>query len=58
MAPLFQVHVETKDGKLLPVGPAMIREAAASFMSTIKEQIALGREKEWSNPHLAQILNL
>ena len=58
MVPLFQVQVETRDGKLLPVGPAMIKEAAAQFLGTIREQIALGREKEWSNPHLAQILNL
>ncbi|MDE2439736.1 MAG: hypothetical protein KGP14_01835 [Betaproteobacteria bacterium] len=56
--PLFQVNVETRDGRLLAVGPAMVRQGAELFMQTIKEQIAAGREKQWSNPHLAQILHL
>ena len=54
--PLYQVNVETRDGKLLPVGPKWGKQAAEAFMQTIKTQIALGKEKEWSNPHLAQIL--
>lgn len=56
--PLFQVNVETRDGKLIAVGPAMIRQAAESLMRKIETQIAAGREKSWSNPHLAQILDL
>jgi hypothetical protein len=56
--PLYQVHVETREGKLLAVGPAMIRQACEMFCATIKAQIKAGREREWANPHIAQVLNL
>jgi hypothetical protein len=55
---LFQVNVETRDGKLVRVGPAMMREACEKIADSIKEQIALGREKLWSNPHVVPLITL
>lgn len=55
---LHQVFVETREGKAIPVGPAMLKDAADQFAATIRAQVALGREKEWFNPHVAQVFNL
>lgn len=56
--PLYQVVVErTSDGEPIRVGPAMLKEATDQFAETIRAQIALGREKEWSNPHVVPFLN-
>jgi len=56
--PLYQVVVErTLDGAPIAVGPAILKEAADQFAQTIREQIALGREKEWSSPHVVAVLN-
>lgn len=56
--PLYQVNVETRDGKLLAVGPAMMREACDMFAGTIKAQIDQGAEKRWSNPQVLPIIHL
>jgi hypothetical protein len=55
---MYQVNVETREGRLLPVGPAMVRQDAEMFMQTIKAQISAGREKQWSNPFIARVLEL
>lgn len=55
---LHQVFVETREGHAKPVGPAMLSEAAEQFAAAIRAQIALGREKDWFNPHVAQVFNL
>lgn len=56
--PLYQVVVErTSDGAAIRVGPAMLKEATDQFAQTIREQIALGREKEWASPHVIPFLN-
>lgn len=56
--PLYQVVVEqTSDGKTIAVGPAVLKEAADQFAQAIREQIALGREKAWSSPHVVPHLN-
>jgi hypothetical protein len=56
--PLFQVNVETTEGKHLSIGPAMMQEACAQFAQAIGEQIRLGREKKWRNPQIVPILTL
>lgn len=50
--PLYQVHVETRAGELIPVGPKMLKFAADMLATSIKEQVTSGREKSWGNPHL------
>lgn len=54
---LWQLYVEKAcDGKLLAVGPAVLKPAAEMFCATVLEQIRLGREKAWANPHVVQVL--
>lgn len=54
--PLYRVVVEARGEKnLVAVGPAMIKPACEKFADAIATQIAAGKEKRWSNPHL--ILN-
>lgn len=54
--PLYQVNVEeTKTGQLRAVGPAMLKEACEQFAHAIRQQIALGREREWSNPQVIRV---
>lgn len=53
---LAQVCVEPTDGSPpLLVGPAMIKPIADEFCAVIKDQIARGFEKNWSNPHVLVI---
>lgn len=47
---LFQVTVENRQGRLLPVGPMVVRQVADEFRAAINTQIALGQEKMWRNP--------
>jgi len=54
---LFQVNVEDTKGHSIAVGPAMMEGACAKLASSIAEQIKLGREKRWSNPHIVPIIN-
>lgn len=56
--PLYQVNVEDVEGRLLSVGPAMLRESCEHFAGTIKAQIACGREKSWRNPHVVPLISL
>lgn len=53
---LYRVYVETTEGESIPVGPAMIKGACEQFSQSITEQISLGREKTWSNPHILPVL--
>lgn len=55
---LYQVNVDTRKGRSLAVGPAMLKEACDQFAGTIAEQIALGREKRWSNPQVIPVIHL
>lgn len=56
--PLYQVFVENEEGNLLPVSPAMLKEACEQFEDAIRTQIAAGKERVWSNPHTALVMNL
>lgn len=48
---LFQLVIErTSDGQLQRVGPAMGEDSVRSFCAVIGKQIALGNERQWSNP--------
>lgn len=51
--PLYQVRVETRDGREIAVGPKVIKDVADQFCLTVRQQIVAGREKSWSNPHVA-----
>lgn len=53
---LYQVNVEA-DGRVLPVGPAMLKEVCEHFADTISAQIALGKEKSWRNPHVVPLIH-
>ena len=46
---LHQVVVTKRDGTPLAVGPMMIQDAAGMFAEAINRQVALGREKTWTN---------
>lgn len=55
-AELYQVFVKkTKDGAIIPFGPAMIQECAEAFLVAINGQLALGKEKLISEPHLRKV---
>jgi len=48
--PLYQVVVTVAEtGALLPVGPAMMRDACGMFAEAVNKQVALGRERIWKN---------
>lgn len=55
---LYQVNVELRDGTMLAVGPQMMGGACEMLAKSIREQIARGREKRWSNPQVVPILNI
>jgi hypothetical protein len=47
---LYQLVVTVAEtGKLLPVGPAMIKDACGLCAAAINKQIALGRERTWKH---------
>lgn len=51
---LYQVHVETLEGTVIPVGPRMLKEYAEGLLMAINGAVSAGREKSWSNAHLAR----
>lgn len=53
--PLYQVHVELRDGKAIPVGPKMVKHMAEEFLMAINTKIVQGKEKEWANPTLLPV---
>lgn len=53
---LFQVCVELKDGSPRAVFPAMDEMAAGMLRDAVAAQIAAGRERDWHNPHLIQVV--
>lgn len=47
---LYQVIVTVAEtGALLPVGPAMMRDACGMFAEAVNRQVAAGRERVWTN---------
>jgi hypothetical protein len=47
---LYQVVVTVAEtGVLLPVGPAMMRDACGMFAEAVNRQVAMGRERVWTN---------
>jgi len=54
--PLYQVRVELRDGREIPVGPKVIKDAADQFLAAIKDQILAGREQRWANPRVVLCL--
>lgn len=54
---LYQVHVKDKrDNRVKAVGPRMAKELAEMFRLTIREQISLGAERRWADPHLVMFV--
>ena len=54
--PLWQVHVSDRSrGRVIPVGPRMGKEYAEMFRLAISNQIHLGAERRWANPHLVMM---
>jgi hypothetical protein len=54
--PLYGVMVEeVQTGQVRRVGPAMAQLVAERFIVAINTQIALGKERNWSNPHLVRV---
>lgn len=51
---LYQVHVETRSGNVLRVGPKAPREILEPFVMAINKSISLGKERDWSNPVLVE----
>lgn len=51
---LSQVWVE-QGGVAIPVGPRMLRQACELCVEALSRQIALGRERVWSNPHIVEV---
>lgn len=53
---LWQVWVETKTKKIMPIGPAIGRSVADQLASTIRRFIAEGKETVWRDaqvfPHI------
>lgn len=54
--PLYQVHVENREGQLAPLGPKMVKDACDNLALVIREQIAAGNEKLIFNPHVVAVL--
>lgn len=50
----YQVHVETRDGQVIPVGPSATQQFAEMLCEAIGRQIGQGKEKTWSNPHIVE----
>lgn len=55
---LYQVHVKDKrvGGKVIAVGPKMVHEYAEMFRLTIANQISLGAERRWTEPHVLMMV--
>lgn len=50
---LYQVNVETRDGRVVAVGPkASERQFCERLVVAINAQIIAGRERLWANPHI------
>lgn len=55
-SPLYQVQVETKDGRPVFVGPAVSEpEPLYKLATAINLSVAKGREPEWRNAHVVQL---
>lgn len=52
---LFQVTVDTRAGPRV-VGPAGPREMCEMLAHAVRGQIALGRERLWSNPTVGRVI--
>lgn len=54
---LYQVWVEDLAARAtIPVGPKCAQNTASALAFAIAEQVALGRERLWANPHLVPCL--
>lgn len=50
---LFQVCVETRRGRVMPVGPKTShRQTCEMLVGAINKAIIEGKERLWSNPHI------
>ena len=52
---LYQVMVETRDGRAIPVSPAMMRRFLEPFCKAIAIAVRAGTETRWSNPHIVPV---
>jgi hypothetical protein len=52
--PLYQIHVETRKGHVLKIGPKAPREFLYPFIIAINKSVAEGKERDWSNPVLVE----
>jgi hypothetical protein len=54
---LHQVHVkDAKTARIIPVGPKTERENAEMLCIAIGQQIALGAERQWREPHVVRLI--
>ena len=51
---LYQIHVETRKGHILKVGPKAPRNFLEPFVIAINKSVAKGKERDWSNPVLVE----
>jgi hypothetical protein len=51
---LYQIHVETSKGHILKIGPKAPKEFLTPFVVAINKSVALGKERDWSNPVLVE----
>lgn len=42
-------------GNAIPIGPKMNRDACEKFVMAINRKIIEGAEKNWRNPHIANV---
>ncbi len=55
---LYQVVVETRDDRCLPVSPRAPRAFCETLAATLDRAIDTGRLAGWSNPTIVPVLSL
>ena len=51
---LYQIHVETRKGHILKIGPKASKEFLMPFIVAINKSVTMGKERDWSNPVLVE----
>jgi hypothetical protein len=55
-ATLYQCMVQTRDNRIVAVGPKGARDFCEQFLFAILGNIASGKERDWFNPHVCAVL--
>ena len=53
--PLYQVMVRDRDGKQIPLGPAIDQVTAARCCEALSLAQLRGKDAEWSNPEVVKV---